>query len=144
MADPTVRVEGLRELNRDLKRLEPETAKLLRTDIRAIAERVATEAREDAVRRTGAYAGSIRVYVTQRGASIGSRLPQAGVLHFGGTIRPRGVPIVFPARPVISQAVDRNADRLVNEIGDAIEQAVGGPRGHHDRSAPRPPARQPL
>jgi hypothetical protein len=48
VADPIVRVEGLRELNRDLKRLEPETAKLLRTDIRAIAERVAIEARATA------------------------------------------------------------------------------------------------
>jgi phage gpG-like protein len=124
VADPIVRVEGLRELNRDLKRLEPETAKLLRTDIRAIAERVAIEARATAPRRTGTYARSIRTYVTQRGANIGSTLPQAGVLHFGGTIRPRGVPIVFPARPVISQAVDRNADRLVDEMGDAVEQAA--------------------
>jgi phage gpG-like protein len=62
--------------------------------------------------------------VTARGASVGSRLPQAGVLHFGGTIRPRGVPIAFPARPVISEAVDRNTDRIVNELGDAVEQAA--------------------
>jgi phage gpG-like protein len=119
-----VTVDGLREFRRDLKRLEPETAKLLRSDIRAIAERVAAEARAAAVSRTGGYAASIRPYVTARGASVGSRLPQAGVLHFGGTIRPRGVPITFPARPVISESVDRNTDRLVDEIGDAVEQAA--------------------
>jgi hypothetical protein len=62
--------------------------------------------------------------VTTRGVSVGSRLPQAGVLHFGGTIRPRGVPITFPARPVISEALDSKTDRLVNEIGDALEQAA--------------------
>jgi phage gpG-like protein len=121
---PAVHVEGLRELQRDLKRLEPEVAKLLRSDIKAVAGRVALEARATAVKRTGRYAGSIRPYVTLRGASVGSRLPQAGVLHFGGTIRPRGIPIVFPARPVISQAVDRNTDRLVHEMGDAVEQAA--------------------
>lgn len=119
-----VRVDGLREFQRDLKRLEPETAKLLRADIKAAAARVAVEARSAAVKRTGAYAASIRPYVTARGASIGSRLPQAGVLHFGGTIRPRGVPITFPARPVVSEAVDRNTDRIVNEIGDAVETAA--------------------
>jgi phage gpG-like protein len=119
-----VPVEGLREFHRDLKRLEPEAAKLFRADLRAIGVRVAGEARSQAVQRTGAYARSIRPRVTVRGVSVGSRLPQAGVLHFGGTIRPRGVPILFPARPVISEAVDRNTDRLVNDLGDAVEQAA--------------------
>jgi hypothetical protein len=40
VADP-VRVEGLREFRRDLKRLEPEVAKELRKDIKAAAEKVA-------------------------------------------------------------------------------------------------------
>jgi hypothetical protein len=124
MAGPPVHVDGLRELQRDLKRLEPETAKLLRADIKAVVGRVAAEARMAAVQRTGAYAASIRPYVTARGASVGSRLPQAGVLHFGGTIRPRGVPIVFPARPVVSEAVDRNTDRIVDGVGDAVETAA--------------------
>jgi hypothetical protein len=124
MADASITTDGLREFRRDLKRLAPETDKLLRADIKAIAGRVVAEAGAHAVRRTGAYASSIRAYVTLKGVSIGSTLPQAGVLHFGGTIRPRGVPIVFPARPVISEAVDRNTDRLVNAIGDAVEQAA--------------------
>src|ERR1044072_7305494 len=98
MADE-IRVQGLREFQRDLRKLEPETAKLLRADIKAVAERVAVEARSHAVRRTGRYAASIRPYVTARGASIGSRLPQAGVLHWGGTIRPRGGPATVPAPP---------------------------------------------
>jgi hypothetical protein len=119
-----VRVDGLREFQRDLKRLEPEVAKLLRGDLKSIAQHIATEASAKAVRRTGAYAASIRPYVTAKGVSIGSRLPQAGVLHFGGTISPRGVPITFPARPVISEAVDRSTDRIVNEVADAIEQAA--------------------
>jgi hypothetical protein len=119
-----IRVEGLREFQRDLKRLEPETAKLLRADIRATAARVAVEARANAPRLTGRYAKSIRPYVTAKGVSIGSRVPYAGIVHWGGTIQPRGVPITFPARPVISDAVDHNADRLINELGDAVETAA--------------------
>ena len=123
MADP-VRVEGLREFRRDLKKLEPEVAKELRKDIKAAAGKVAAVASAAAPRRTGAYARSIKPYVTARGASVGSRLPQAGVLHWGGTIRPRGVDITFPARPVVSEALDRQTDRIVDELGDAVEAAA--------------------
>ena len=121
--DP-VRLEGFREFRRDLKKLEPAVDKQLRKDLAVVAARVATEAKAGAPRRTGKYAGSIRPYVTTKGVSIGSRLPQAGVLHFGGTIKPRGVPITIIARPVVSAAVDRNTDRIVDGMGDAIEQAA--------------------
>jgi hypothetical protein len=120
----TVRVEGLRELRRDLKRLEPLVAKELTKDIRAAAGKVAVDAAAHAPRRTGAYARSIRPYVTARGASVGSRLPQAGVLHWGGTISPRGVPITFEPRPVISDALERRVDGLVDDLGDAVERAA--------------------
>lgn len=125
MADQAgVRLEGFREFRRDLRRLEPEVAKELRKDMRGIGERVAAEARTHAPRATGTYARSIRPYVTARGVAVGSRLPQAGVLHFGGTIQPRGVPIVFRPRPVVSQALDRQTTRIVDEIGDAVENAA--------------------
>jgi hypothetical protein len=124
VADPAVRVEGLREFRRDLKKLEPAAAKELQVDLRKAAARVAVAAASSAPRASGAYARSIRPYVTARGVSVGSRLPQAGVLHFGWTNRPRGVPITFPARPVISQALDRQTDRLVEDLGDAVDRAA--------------------
>ena len=123
MADP-VHVEGLREFRSDLKKLQPEVGKELRADIKVAAAKIAAEAASVAPRRTGAYARSIRPYVTARGASVGSTLPQAGVLHWGGTIQPRGVPITIEARPVISTALDRQSDRLVDELGDAVERAA--------------------
>jgi phage gpG-like protein len=122
--DPAVHVEGLREFRRDLRKLEPETAKEFRKDLKAAGEKVAAEARGRAVKRSGAYARSIRPYVSAKGVSVGSRLPYAGVLHYGGTIRPRGVPITFRARPVISEAVDRMTDRIVDDLGDAVERAA--------------------
>lgn len=125
MAD-VVRIEGAKEFRRDLKRLQPEVEKLLRGDIKTIAAGVAGEAqaRARSFARTGKYERSIRPYVSGLKAQVGSRLPQAGVLHWGGTIKPRGVPIVFKSRPVISEALDRRTDKIVDEFGDAIEQAA--------------------
>ena len=122
--DSGVHLEGFREFRRDLRKLEPEVDKQLRADVKDIAARIAAEARGAAVRRTGKYAASIRPYVTAKGASVGSRLPQAGVLHYGGTIQPRGVPITFPARPVISDTLDRQTERIIDEFGDAVETAA--------------------
>lgn len=116
-----VRVEGLRECRRALKRVSPEAARELKIAEKAIAENVAAEARGLAVRRTGKYAASIRAYA---GGFVGSRLPQAGVLHWGGTIRPRGVEITFRPRPVVLRAVDRQANRIVRAYGEAIDQAA--------------------
>jgi hypothetical protein len=39
------------------------------------------------------------------------------------------VPITFPARPVISEALDRNTDRIVEELGDAVDTAAGASAG---------------
>lgn len=119
-----VRLEGFREFRRDLRKLQPEVDKQLRKDLRVAAKKVANEAGAHEHRGTGRYARSIRPYITARGVSIGSNLPQAGVLHFGGTIRPKGVPIVFQPRPVVSEALDRNTDRIVDSVGDAVEAAA--------------------
>jgi hypothetical protein len=122
--DSGVHLEGFREFRRDLRKLEPEVDKRFRADLKGIGARIAAEARSAAPTRTGAYARSIRPYVTAKGITVGSRLPQAGVLHWGGTIRPRGVDITIRARPVISEAVDRNTDRIVDSMGDAVEDAA--------------------
>lgn len=122
--DVGVRVEGLREFRRDLKRVSPAVDKGLGVEIKKAAENVAREARANAPRRTGAYADSIRVYATRGGASVGSRLPQAGLLHWGGTIRPRGVPITFARRAVVYEAAERQANRIAERVGDAVDVAA--------------------
>ena len=126
MADPAVRVQGLREFRRDLRRLQPEVAKGLTKELKAAGDKVAKAAQSDprTPRRTGEYARSIRPYVTARGVSVGSRLPQAGVVHWGGTIRPRGVPIKFEPHPTVLEAAERQVGTLVDDIGDAVESAA--------------------
>lgn len=124
MPDPAVRVEGLREFRRALKGVSREFDRELRAELKDVGEDVAAEARRTAPRRTGQYANSIRVYANARGVSIGSRLPQAGVLHWGGSIRPRGVEIRFPRRAVITDAAERQTARIVDGVGDAVERAA--------------------
>ena len=126
-----VRVDGLREFRRDLKRLEPQADKELRLSIRDAARKIAAEAALAAPRRSGALAKSIRPYVSGARASIGSTLPYAGVIHYGGTIEPNGVPIKLPRTEFISKAVERGADELVDDIGDGIEKAALRVGWHH-------------
>lgn len=124
MPEPGIETRGLREFRRDLKRINPLIEKELRQAIRTAALRVRSRVVTTAPRLTGELAGSFRVSVTTRGASIYSRLPQAPVLEFGGTIEPRGVPITFPRTEFVGRAVDTEADRLVEDISDGINHAA--------------------
>lgn len=125
MADQVdIRVEGLRDFRRDLKRVDKEADKELRKSIRAAALKVAVEAAASAPRRSGALAKSIRPYVSGASASIASTLPYAGVVHWGGTIEPRGVKIRFPRTEFITKAVERHTDQIVDDIGAGIERAA--------------------
>jgi phage gpG-like protein len=124
MADPVVRTQGLAELRRDLRKLEPQVDKELRESIKEAADKVAVTAGALAPRRSGALAHSIRPFVSGAKASIGSTLPYAGVVHWGGTIRPRGVPITFERTEFISRAVDDHSGALVEDIADGIDRAA--------------------
>jgi hypothetical protein len=119
-----VRTQGLRELQRDLKRIAPEVAKGLRKDIRDIGRPVLAQARVNAPYLTGELSRSLRLSVTQRGISIYSTLPQAPVLHWGGTIRPRGTAIEFREDQFATRAVMMNAEPLVDDLGDTVERAA--------------------
>lgn len=124
MRDPVVRIDGLKEFKRATRLVSPIFARELNADLKRAARPIADEASRNAPRRTGRYANSIRVYSNAKGVSIGSRLPQANVVHWGGTIRPRGVPIKFRRRAVIWDAAERQSARLVDAVGDAMERSA--------------------
>jgi phage gpG-like protein len=124
MPDARVRTQGLAELRRDMRRLEPLVDRELRESIKEAAGKVAVTAGALAPRDSGALAHSIRPFVSGARASIGSTLPYAGVVHWGGEIRPRGVPIRFERTEFISRAVDDHADELVEDIADGVDRAA--------------------
>lgn len=119
-----VRTEGLREFRRDLRRLDPALDRELRIELRESIIKVAAQAALLAPRRTGELAASYRPYVRQNAAGIRSALPYAPVIEYGGTIRPRGVPIEFKRSLPVTRAVLREADTIVESFGDAVERAA--------------------
>lgn len=124
MSEPSVKIEGLRELRRVLRQTDAESARALQAGLKDAAGVVAADAAAHAPRRSGALAASIRPYAAGNKAGIRSRLPYAGVVHFGGTIKPRGVPITFKPRPFITDAIDRKSDAIVARVAVALDAAV--------------------
>jgi phage gpG-like protein len=123
--DPgAVRVEGLRELRRDARRMEPAVGKELRAVIKSAAHFVAEEARILAPRKTGKLAASIRATTSGDRGVVRSPLPYAGVQEYGGTIRPSGVPIHIKRHEFVARALDRQRDKVVDALGDGIERAA--------------------
>jgi hypothetical protein len=112
--DVTVNTAGLREFRRDLRRLEPELDKELRKELRTAVAIIAARAASIAP----------RPFVTARSAGIRSALPYAPVIEYGGTISPRGAEIRFAQRLPVTTAVERYADKLVDDFGDAVERAA--------------------
>lgn len=119
-----VSVPGLAAFRRDLRKLDAEADKELRTGLKDGGGKVLAEARAAAPRRSGALAKSLKLSVTARRVSIYSNLPYAPVVHWGGTIKPRGVPITFARTEFISGAAERGADQLVADIAAGVERAA--------------------
>lgn len=125
MADEfAVRVEGLNDLRRDLRKLEPAAVKEIRVVLKDAAQIVAAAARADAPRRTGRLADSIRATTSGSKGVVRSPLPYANVQHWGGTIAPKGTQIRIKATEFITKNLERHADRVVDAIGDGIERAA--------------------
>lgn len=123
--EDAVRVEGLAELRRALKRIDRDLDRDLARYLRSIGYGVRDRGRSNAdeFRRTGALSKSIRASVTARRGSVYSNLPQAPVHEYGGTIQPRGVPISIEARGFLTEAVRQSRTEIqggLEEILDAI------------------------
>lgn len=117
-----VEIEGLRELRRDLSAVDRDAGREVQGAIKGAVDRVAQEAASTAPRRTGALAASYRAFTRGNVAGVRSRLVYAPVLEYGGTIKPRGAPITFPRRLIVTKAAEREADRVAGEIANEFER----------------------
>jgi hypothetical protein len=97
MPRPVVNTVGLRKLQRDMRRMVPgsqlEVTKVVRSSVQPIAAAARRRTAAAGKVQTGQLRDSIRGTARGSRGSIRSRLPQAPVHEFGGTIAPRGVPI---------------------------------------------------
>ena len=117
----TVRIEGLKEVNRALRGLSNDLKDGLKDTHRRAGEIVAQGARQIAPVRTGNLLKTIRSNPTQRqgrvaignGRAIGG-VPYAGPIHFG-----------WPARRIVPQPFVYDAlDSRVNEVRKNYETAI--------------------
>ena len=119
--DIRIGVDGLAQLRRDLRRLQPEALKEVRGALKDGAEVVARASGPLAHHRTGTLAAGYRAGTGGNTAFVRNRVPYAAVHEFGGTIAPKGTPITIRANPAIHRAFDAKADRVIDIVGDGIE-----------------------
>jgi hypothetical protein len=126
MAKPSIKVEGLRELKREMNQIgDAELKRELRSTNKAAAAIVANQARVEVPKRSGRLAASIRAigaleYAVVRGGTP-SRVPYAGPIHFGWpkrNIRPQ--PFIYEAMDVriedVRKAYEKAMDKLTRKI----------------------------
>lgn len=93
MSDDAIRVQGLRELQQALRRIDKNVEKELKNSLREAAKVVAEATAQKVPKRTGRAAASVKPRSTGRGASIalgGSRAPYYPWLDFGGSTKVPG------------------------------------------------------
>lgn len=84
-----IRVEGLRELQAALKRIDGESQKALRTALNAAVEDIAQTTRRRMPSRTGKARASVRATSSQREARVSAgkkAVPYYGWLDYGGRV----------------------------------------------------------
>lgn len=120
--DVAIRVDNLDTVRRDLRTIgDREALKAVQAVTKSAAEIVAVQARSLAPRRTGALASSIVATTSGNKGIVRSPLPYAAVVHWGGTIHPRGAPITFKRTEFIYRAFDQTADQVAQRLADGFD-----------------------
>jgi len=119
-----IRVEGLQKFRRSLRATDRDAAKAVQAVTKRAAGLVADEARSLAPRRSGRLAASIRATTAGAKGVVRSPLPYAKVHEYGGTIRPKGTPIMIKRSLYVHRAMDRKADDVLNELARGFERVV--------------------
>jgi hypothetical protein len=131
VSDVAIRVVGLKEFQRNLKKLDHDLPKVLRLALNDVAEVVASDARSLVPRRSGRAAGSVKARSTQTLARVvggSNRVPYYPWLDFGGRVGRRN----SVSRPVIEGGRylypayfrQRDRGRVQDELSRALIQVA--------------------
>jgi hypothetical protein len=129
--DP-VKIEGLAEFNRALKKLSADLPKALRLAHNEAAQLIVDYAKPRVPRKTGRAAGSIKAKSTRTESRVSGgskRVPWYPFIDFGGRVGPkRSVhrPFVKQGRylyPALGANYDKFVDLLTNKLLDVARQA---------------------
>lgn len=129
MAEPaiktTVRVDGLAELVKAVRKIDPTTAKEMRPKLVALAGKVLAAIRPGMVRGpSGRFADSAKVRATSKSAGIAwsrASVPYAGAVEFGGY--PKGRPYIASGR-YIFPVVDQMRGQIEAEVSKAMDELI--------------------
>lgn len=132
-SETRIDTSGLRELQRDLRRIDKNLGKAINRSIREIANEIRDEIRGSTQRpyRTGKLRRSVKSSVRARGASLVTKLPQAPVFEWGGTIRPRGAPIKIERTEFIRGQVIKHRDETEKALGQVLDRTFEIYGGFH-------------
>jgi HK97 gp10 family phage protein len=128
MAQSGVKVEGLREFNRALRKLPPEYKTEQKAIHKKVAEPVARAAEPRAPRKSGRLAASIRAQGTQREGRVaagGASVPYAGPIHFGWSARniepqPFLTDALHAEEATVVDIYVEETDRLIDRVWAAV------------------------
>ena len=122
-----IRIDGLREFQRQLKRLDPELHKALRRRWRGTVKIVSDTARRNAPRLTGELARGIRPKVTQQELGVTTTAPHGAILELGGRhplFGDRSNWVFQPAQPHLFPAAEAHGDDVARDAALAVEDAA--------------------
>lgn len=122
---------GLAQLRKDFRKLSPEIDLALKGELLIVARPVLERGKQLTPERSGKLRGSERIRVVNRGVGIGSRLPYANALHWGGSVgkghRPgvawSGSVLIKPSL-FISRALEEREPQIISGFGDAVDRAA--------------------
>lgn len=123
MAD-AIQIKGLRELQRDLKAIQPDARKEITKALKGGAQLVQRTGKPYIARQSGELEAGWRAGATMLKGYVRNRVPYAGVLEFGGQIAPRGTPFTIEAQPTMTRALEDKQEAIVDLVGDAIERVA--------------------
>lgn len=131
---PAVRIEGLREVRKQLRDFDDKVGKdMLRDAHKQLAEKVVALAIPRVPVKTGALAASLRglgSVSAATGKAGGAKAPHSAAIHFGVGPRPglRG-PHNIKARPFLFDALKRLEPDAADEYAEQLRRLIGRLKG---------------
>lgn len=125
MTGEAIRITGLREFQRNLKKLDADLPKALRMAFNGAADVVVNDARPRVARRSGRAAGTVKARSTQTASRVvggGNKAPYYPWLDFGGRVgRNRSVtrPFLKSGRYIYDAYFDNRS-----RYGELLEQGL--------------------
>jgi hypothetical protein len=125
VANEPIKIRGLAEFNRSLRKLDKDAPKALRLVGNEAAALVVKDASADVPTLTGAAASSIRASSTRTSARVragGSKVPYYGFLDYGGNVGINGSvhrEFIKTGR-YLYPAFDRNRDAVAETLNDGL------------------------